>query len=120
MKRKLKQLGEIFLTGLIMAVGIFLLKFLPMKIFGKDILFDASLHITLACFFLYLFYFFVDQNKNLRIFYFFFAFMVLTVISVQRIIAGAHNDIGILAGIFISVLAIMIPRWKEIGKKIDF
>jgi len=119
-KHEKTQIRELIFTALIMAIGLLMLKFIPTQVYGEDILFDASMHITIACFILYFIYFFIDQNISWRIPYFIFALVVLTIISVQRIIVNAHNDIGLLLGLIISVIAIILPRWKELKKKIKF
>ena len=119
-ERKKMQIKELVYTAIIMIAGLLLFKFLPMEIFGWNILFDASMHITIACFVLYFIYFFIDQNKSWRIPYAIFCFAVLTIISVQRILVSAHNDTGLLLGLIISVVAIAIPRWNEIKKEIEF
>lgn len=119
-KRKVKKVEEIFLTSALMFAGVLIFKFLPMLIFGKEILFDASLHIILACFVLYVFYFFIEHDKNLRIFYFVFAMAIIIIISFQRIFVNAHNDVGLLLGLVISLISIIIPRWGEFRKEIEF
>ena len=103
-----------------MLVGLFLLKYIPMEIYGADILFDASGHIVGTCFILYVFYFFIDQNKNWRTPFFIFSFAVLMVISFQRIEANAHNDFGLLLGFLVSIISISIPNWRELKRKINF
>lgn len=118
--RKAMQIKELVYTAIIMTIGSILFKTIPMQIYGSDILFDASRHITIACFILYFIYFFIDQKKSWRIPYAVFCFFILTVISVQRIISNAHNDVGLLLGLIISVIAIAIPRWNEIKKEIKF
>jgi len=115
-----KELKYLICTAILMTIGLLLFKFIPMKLFGKDILFDASMHITIACFVLYIIYFFIDENKNWRIPYFILAFAVLVVIAVQRVISNAHNDIGLLAGLLISIISIIIPRWNEFGRRVKF
>ena len=64
-----------------MALGLTFFKFLPMKIWGDDILFDASFHITSAAFVLYIIWYFIDQNKTWRIPFFMLAVLVFSVIS---------------------------------------
>jgi len=91
-----------------------------MYLFGKDILFDASLHIATAVWVLYIIWFFIDQNKNWRIPYLIFCFLVLTIISTQRILANAHDDIGLLLGLLIGLIAIGIAEYKTLKKKIKF
>ena len=119
-KRVYLQIKKIMITSLIMFLGILIFKFLPMLLFKRNILFDASMHIIIASLILYIIYFFVDQNKSWRIPYFIFCLAVITIISIQRIISNAHNDIGILLGILISIISIIIPNWKEIRNKIRF
>jgi len=101
-----------------MAIGLVLLKFIPMKVYGDTILFDASMHITIASAILYFLYLVIEKTKNWRIPFFILAAVVLFVISVQRIISNAHNDVGLLLGLLLSLVAILIPRWKEVKKKI--
>lgn len=105
-------------TAIIMIIGLLLLKFVPMKIFGVDILFDASMHITIACFILYTLYLFI-KDKKWRIPYFILAFAILVIISIQRIISDKHNDVGLLLGLAVSLIAIMAPRWKEVKKHLN-
>jgi hypothetical protein len=117
MKEKIKK---IFIVGIIISIGLILFKLLPMLIFGNDILFDASAHISIAIFVLYILWFFIDQNRSWRIPYFIFAFFVLTVISIQRIINNSHNDIGLLSGLVLGILGIGVAEWKKIKNKLDF
>jgi hypothetical protein len=119
-KKEKKQVSILIYTAILMAILLFIFKFIPMKIYGKDILFDASMHITVACFILYLIYFFIDQNKNWRVPYFIFCFMILTIISLQRIITYSHDDVGLLLGLIISAISIILPQWRQIRKKIQF
>ncbi len=118
MTRQTKKIKQLFFTALIMAVGLLFFKYLPMYIYGKDILFDASSHIVWTSFILYLIYLFIEKNKKLRIPYFIFSAIVLIIISIQRIVTKQHNEIGIMLGLIIAVIAIVIPRWKEIRRKI--
>ncbi len=119
-KRIKKQIIWLTLTALIMAIGLVLLKYLPMQIFGKNILFDASAHIVITSFILYTIYYFIDQNKNWTTPYFIFSAIILTTISIQRILKDKHNDIGIMLGFLIVIIAIAIPRFKQIKKKLIF
>lgn len=114
------QAIELFFTAVIMILGLALLKYLPMYIFGKEILFDASQHIIIASFMLYFIYFFIDQNKSWRLPYLIFSIGVLIIISIQRILENAHNDIGLLLGLIISIIAIIAPRWREFKGKVEF
>lgn len=119
-KRVLIQIKKILITTIIMSIGLFLFKFYPMSIYGKDILFDASMHIITASLILYILYFFIDQNKSWKIPYLVLSVGIIIIISMQRIIANAHNDIGILLGILISIISIAIPNWNNIKNKIKF
>jgi membrane-associated phospholipid phosphatase len=114
------QIQSIIEAGLIMFFGLFFLKFIPMQIFGHDILFDASAHITTTMFFLYVVWFFIDQNRSWRTFYFSFAIVVLAIISIQRILVDAHNDVGLLAGFIISSIAILYGQRKRLKGKFKF
>lgn len=120
MNKKQEQVKKIFLTLIFMMIGLFLFKWYPMSVYGKNILFDSSAHIVFASFILYILYFFIDQNKQWRIPFFIFSFAVLIVISFQRIYDDAHNDIGILIGFLISLISIAIPNWNLIKNKLDF
>jgi len=108
------------MAGTVTAAGLLLFKYLPMSIWGRDILFDASGHIASAIFVLYVLWFFIDQNKQWRTPFFIFAAMVLIVISLQRIIDNAHNDIGLLLGLGLGLFAIGVSRWKIIKKRLKF
>jgi hypothetical protein len=103
-----------------MVIGLLIFKYLPMYIYGKDILFDASAHLVVACFILYIFWFFVDQNNNLRIPYLIFSFAILVIISLQRIVREKHDEIGLILGLIISVIAIYLPRAKEMKRGLKF
>jgi hypothetical protein len=123
MIRELSFRGKILslvIAAVIMVLGLILFKFTPMEIFGRDILFDASMHLTITIFVLYFFWYFIDQNKGWRIPYFILAVAVVIIVSVQRILADAHNDIGLLAGFVISIIAIIVSRWKYFHNKFAF
>ena len=115
-----QQLRWILETALIMALGLILFKYLPMYIYGKYILFDASSHIVWTSLGLYVVWFFVDQKKSWRIPYFIFAAVVLIIMGIQRIIAKQHNEVGVMLGLAIAAIAIVIPRWKEFKKGVKF
>ncbi|MFH1787544.1 MAG: hypothetical protein ABH811_02025 [archaeon] len=115
-----KQLKKIILTAMIMTIGLLLLKFIPMEFFGSEILFDASMHFVIVSFCLYILYFFIEKNKTWRIPYFIFAAAVLIVVSIHRIISNKHNDLGLLLGLIISIIAILIPRWNKLKKRFKF
>lgn len=114
------QIRQILIAGLVTATGLLLLKYVPMRIWGNNILFDASGHIASAMFALYILWFFIDQNKQWRVPFFIFAGLVLVVIALQRIVANAHNDVGLLLGLTIGVVAIGVSRWKDVKKKLRF
>lgn len=120
MSKAKRQVKWIFLTGIIMILGLVLLKYLPMEIYGKDILFDASSHVVWTIFIIYIGWFFVDQNKSFRVFYLILSTGIVVVISLQRIIANEHNEVGIILGLLVAFLGIVIPRWKEFWKQIKF
>lgn len=115
-----EKLTSLIVAAAVMSVGLILFKFLPMKIFGREILFDASMHLIVGIFVLYVLWYFVDQNKSWRIPYLFFAAVVVLVISVQRVMANAHNDIGLLAGFIISAIAIIVSRLDYFKDKFSF
>ncbi len=115
-----KEFKKIIISGVVVLVGLILLKFIPMFLFGNNILYDASAHIALAVLVLYILWFFIDQNKNWRIPFFIFAFMVLTIISLQRIVNYSHNDIGLLLGFILGVLSILIAEWEKVKNKLKF
>ena len=103
-----------------MTIGLSFLKFIPMDIWGANILFDASMHITATCLALYIAWFFIDQDKTWRIPFFIFSALVLSVVAIQRINANAHNDIGLGLGLAISLTSIFIAERKKLKKKISF
>ena len=117
LKEKIKR---ILLCFSVMIIGLILLKYLPMDLFGKDILFDASAHIVFTAFVLYLFWYFIDQNPNLRIPYLILASAILIIVAISRFLAKAHNEIGIISGIVISLFAILISRWDYFKGKLSF
>lgn len=114
------KLDALSKSASVMFTGLFLFKFIPMEIFGADIKFDASAHITIAIFVLYIIWFFIDQNKSWRTIFFIFALVVLSIVSVQRILINAHNDIGLLMGLCLSVIAIVYSQKKYFKDKFKF
>ena len=115
-----KKIQSIVQTGILMFVGLFFLKLVPMYVYGFDIKFDASAHITIAIFILYFIWFFIDQNKTWRLFYFIFSLAVISIISIQRILVDAHNDVGLLLGLIVSLVSIMLSRWDYFKNKLKF
>lgn len=79
--RSPNQLKQLLIAGVITAVGLLLFKYLPMSMWGRDILFDASGHIAGAMFVLYVLWFFIDQNRQWRTPFFIFAGVVLIVFA---------------------------------------
>lgn len=118
--RKRMQARWLIWTAIIMLIGLFFLKVIPMEMYGEDILFDASAHITITTFILYFMWFFIDQNKSWRIFYLVFSLIVLTLVALQRIVAEKHDDVGLMLGFVLSVVAILAPRWKQIKNNFEF
>lgn len=117
-KRVHLKIKKILITAILMFFGLLIFKFYPIFLYGENILFDASMHIVITSLILYIIYFFIDQNKSWRIPYLIFCLGTIIIISMQRIIVNAHNDIGILLGILISIISIIIPNWKEMKNKI--
>lgn len=118
--RRLQNAKRIIIASLIIFFGLILFKFIPMQNYGKDILWDASSHISIAILVMYLIWFFVDQSKQLRIPYLMICLLVLFIISIQRIIENAHNDIGLLKGFLLGMTAILISYWDKIKSQIDW
>ncbi len=103
-----------------MGIGLILFKYIPMYIYGKYILWDASSHMAWTTWGLYVLWFFVDQKKSWRMPYFIFSAVVLIIMGIQRIVAGEHNEIGVMLGLAVAGIAIIIPRWKEFRKGVKF
>ena len=114
---KIKQLVICFA---VMFVGAVFFKYIPMSLFGDEILYDASAHIISTVFILYVLWYFVDQNVKWRIPYFVFCSVVLAVVGFQRIFVNAHNSFGVLLGLVISLLGIVISRWDYFRGKFEF
>ena len=115
-----KQITWILWTTIIMISGMILLKYIPMYLYGKDILYDASNHVLWTIWGLYIVWFFVDQKKSWRLPYFVFAGALVIIIAIQRIIANQHNEVGIILALIIAWLAIVAPRWGEFKKEVEF
>ena len=121
MKSHIKQqLIWIFWTTLIIVIGMILFKYIPMYLYGKDILYDASNHVVWTSWGLYIAWFFIDQKKSWRIPYFIFAGAVVIIMSIQRIIAQQHNEVGVILALAIAGISIVAPRWNEFTKEVDF
>lgn len=119
-KHTKKQLKALCKTGIVLLIGLFLLKWIPMQIWGDNILFDASFHLATAIFILYIIWFFIDQNKKWHLPFFLFSFLILAIISFQRISVDAHNDIGLLAGFILAVSAILYSQYDKLKDKLEF
>ena len=120
MKRIKRQIKSLIICFLIMVLGLILLKFAPMKVFGEDILFDASMHLTFTIFILYVVWYFIDQNKKWRIPYLIFSALIIVIVAVDRVLNNAHNEIGLLLALILSCLAILISKWDYFKGKVSF
>jgi len=114
------KLGALTKAGSVMVIGLILFKLIPMEIFGKDIKYDASAHITITMFLLYTIWFFIDQNKSWRTVFLIFGLVVLSIVAIQRILVDAHNDVGLLGGLLLSVFAIVYSQKKYFKDKFRF
>ncbi len=115
-----KKLSALMRAGSVMVLGLLLFKLIPMQIFGEDIRFDASAHITITMFCLYVAWFYVDQNKSWRTPFFVFAMVVISIVSLQRLMVNAHSDVGLLAGLMISLGSIAYSQKKYFKDKLKF
>ena len=121
MKQKTKnQLRWIFKTMILIGIGMVLFKYVPMHIYGKDILFDASSHMAWTSWGLYVGWFFIDQNKSWRSPYLILSALILIIMGVQRIISHQHDEVGVILGLVVAFFAITIPRWSEFKKRLKF
>ena len=120
MQKKRAQISKLLDAAFVMIAGILVFKIFPMEVWGYDILFDASAHVIAACFTVYFIWFFVDQNEEWHIPFYIFTALVLFVIAIQRILANAHNDVGLLLGFVISILAIAYAERRDLGGKLEF
>lgn len=107
-------------AAIVMVIGLLLFKYIPMQVFGRDIVFDASAHITITIFGLYFLWFFIDQNKTWRVPYFILSLVIISIVAIQRIMLNAHNDIGLLGGLTISIVAIIHSQQKYFKDKFKF
>lgn len=115
-----QQLKWIFKTTILMGIGLIIFKYIPMEIYGKEILFDASSHMAWTSWGLYVAWFFIDQNKKWRIPYLVLSSVILVIMGIQRIVAGEHNEVGVLLGLGVAFFAITIPRWTEFTRGLKF
>lgn len=106
------------LSWIITAIGLILMKYIPMSIYGEYILFDASSHMAWSIFGLYFIWIFlIESKKEFRIPYIIISTIALIIMAIQRIISHNHNALGVTLGIIIGILAIIIPRFNEIDMK---
>lgn len=112
------QIKHLIYTAILMTLGILVFKILPMYLFGEEILFDASRHVIILSFGLYfLYYLLIQGRENLKIPYFIFSSMILGVIAIQRIIAGEHNEYGILMGFAVGGVSVFAPLWNKLWRE---
>ena len=119
-ERRQKQVAKIAHVGSLMIIGLYLFKYIPMKIWGSDILSDASFHIAFSFFLLYIVWFFIDQNKKWHVPFFVISGVIIAVVSFDRIAATAHNGAGLLLGIVISLVSILWVERKNLKQTFDF
>ena len=117
---RIQKIKNIIFTGLIMILGLILLKYIPMYIWGKNILFDASAHLTITIFIIYVGYLFIEKSKRLKKYYIPLSMSAITIVAIDRIITNNHNYIGLLLGLFISLLAIYLTNHKKLNGEIKF
>ena len=117
MINKKQKLKSLLIYIIIVVVGLILFKYLPMSIYGKEILFDASQHLVITLSILYIIWNFIEKNKDWRIPYFFILTSVITIVSIQRIESNAHSDIGLLIGLLVVLISIVISRWEDFRGK---
>ncbi|OQA68943.1 MAG: hypothetical protein BWY36_00193 [Candidatus Diapherotrites archaeon ADurb.Bin253] len=115
-----QQLIWISYTAILMVIGLIFFKYLPMYLSEGNILYDASYHVLFTILLLYILWFFIDQKKSWRIPYFIFSGVLIIIVSLQRIIAQEHNEVGIILALLIGAVSIIIPRWKEFMGGVKF
>jgi len=119
-ERQDEQIERISFALILMVCGIILFKFIPIYIWGNDILFDASFHIIFAFLVLYVLWFFVDQNPRMHFPFFLLSILILYIISIQRISVSAHNDIGLLLGMVVALSSIGYAERKKLKGVLEF
>jgi hypothetical protein len=105
---------RVLIASMIILIGLILFKYIPMWNYGSDILFDASAHIAITIFILYLGWFFVNKTQKSRIIYLEICFLVLVLIGIQRIEVMEHNFIGVVKGAVIGIIGILIANFEKI------
>ena len=106
MKKKLK---ELIIPAILIALGLLIFKYLPMDIFGENILFDASAHMAWISFMLYSIYIFI-KDKSFQIPYIVLSTIILILVGIQRIVSYHHNYFGVSFGLAISIASIYISK----------
>ncbi len=108
-KENKNNIKKIILTALFMLIFITLLKFLPIKDYGKNIQFDASLHLTITIFIIYSLWLFFKNERNSKLF-FILAIIAVALVSLQRILVQAHNAFGLLSAFLLSIISIILAE----------
>ena len=62
----------------------------------------------------------LDYVNQREIPYFIFSGVLIIIVSLQRIIAQEHNEVGIILALLIGAVSIIIPRWKEFMGGVKF
>ncbi|PIR38800.1 MAG: hypothetical protein COV34_00575 [Candidatus Zambryskibacteria bacterium CG10_big_fil_rev_8_21_14_0_10_42_12] len=119
-ERRQKQITRIAHVGILMITGLYVFKYIPMKIWGSNILSDASFHIIVTFFLLYVVWFFIDQNKKWHVPFFVISGIIVAVVAFDRIAVTAHNGAGLLLGILISLISILWVERKQLKQTFDF
>lgn len=120
MRFKNPHTKKIVKAGVVITLGLLLLKFLPMEIWGEEILFDASMHIAVTMFVLYIVWFFIDQEPTWRQPFFTFAAVILIWVGFQRIFINAHSDIGLMLGFAVGLFGIGVAEWSKVKRRLKF
>jgi hypothetical protein len=115
-----KKIRWIILTTVIMIFGLILFKYIPMYIYGNNILYDASSHIIWTSWGLYVLWLLISPKRFWKAIYFIIAGAVIVIMAIQRINVGAHNILGVVLGLAIAAIAIEIPRWNEFSGGVKF
>jgi hypothetical protein len=115
-----KKIIWVLWTTLIMIIGLFLFKYIPMYLYGENILFDASSHVAWTTWGLYVLWLLVSPKRFWKVFYLLISAVLIVVMAIQRINIGAHNLIGVVLGFVITIIAIAAPRWNEFRKGVYF
>lgn len=107
-KKNQLKIKKILVLIVFITIFTFLFKVIPMKLFGEDILFDASLHIMATSFILFLFWDLVFEKWKHRVIYIGFSFIVLAIVGIHRIVYLKHNLFGLTLGLGLSIISIYL------------